>query len=444
MRKRILTACVCAVVLAGAGVQARAQAPAAAAPAFDAKAESDVVDAVSKVLIENYIFPGKAKDAATLIGDNLKAGRYAGLARDAFAKQLTGDLQSVTHDKHMRVRVDGTPPPEMASHGPPPPTTFGFERADRLKGNIGYFKIDGFMGAEALSIAADELIPKLVGTDALIIDMRDNHGGDPSGVSRLVSFFVAPGASVHVNDIIWRKAGTTEYSTETYLTTPTAVSYRKPVYLLTASGTFSGGEEFSYDMQVLKLATLYGETTGGGANPGQPWPVGAGLSIFVPTGRAENPITKTNWEGKGVKPDVATPAADAFSAAYADALKAAQRAPVAATGPDAVTTETLLVPRTRPYPQGEAYIRRQIDGLVKGEQPFDIFSPGLKEELKGPVPPELQAMMKDAGAVQSARFARVDPTGSDEYDVTLAKAEYVWVLAINADGKIVVTFFRPK
>ena len=447
MKTRILRACVCAIVLAvaAAGTQALAQAPAApAAPIFDAAAEGDAVEAAAKVLTENYIFPDKAVTAVALIRDNLKAGRYAGLARDAFAKKLTEDLQSVTHDKHMRVTVDGAPPPDMADKGPPPPSLFGFERAERLKGNIGYVKLNGFMSREAFAIGADALMPKLAATDGLIIDMRDNHGGDPAAVSYLVSFFVAAGSPVHVNDIVWRKSGTQDYSREVFSTSATPVSYRKPVYLLTGPGTFSGGEEFSYDMQVLKLATLYGETTGGGANPGDVRPLGAGLSIFVPTGRAENPVTKTNWEGTGVKPDVATSAKDAFSAVYAAALKAAHQAPVTAATPDAVKAETLLVLRTQPYPQGEDYIRRQVDGLAKGEQPFDIFSPGLKEELKGPVPADLQKMMKEQGPVQSVSFVRVDPMGADEYEVAFAKATFVWTMAINGEGKIVFTFFRPK
>jgi hypothetical protein len=244
--------------------------------------------------------------------------------------------------------------------------------------------------------------------------------------------------------MVWRKSGTDTYNREVFSTSATPVSYRKPVFLLTGPGTFSGGEEFSYDMQVLKLATLIGETTGGGANPGGDRPLGAGLSIFVPTGRAENPVTKTNWEGVGVKPDVATSAKDAFSVAYSAALKAAHRAPVTAAGPDAVTAEPLLVLRTKSYPQGEAYIRRQIDGLVKGEQPFDIFSPGTAEALKGPVPQGLQAMMKEQGPVQNVRFIRVDPIGADEYEVDFAKSAFIWTLAINGDGKVVITFFRPK
>src|SRR5207247_812205 len=144
-----------------------------------------------------------------------------------------------------------------------------------------------------------------------------------------------------------------EYNRETFSTSATAVSYRnKPVYILTSSGTFSGGEEFSYDMQVMKLGTLVGETTGGGANPGDVSPLGSRLSIFMPSGRAENPITKSDWEGVGVKPDVSVPANRAFATAYAAALKATHQKQAAAATPDLVSIERLLVLRTKPYPQG--------------------------------------------------------------------------------------------
>jgi C-terminal processing protease CtpA/Prc len=45
--------------------------------------------------------------------------------------------------------------------------------------------------------------------------------------------------------------------------------------------------------------------------------------IGVPIERPINPVTKTDWEGKGIQPDVKVPAADAFEKAKqlaADAL----------------------------------------------------------------------------------------------------------------------------
>jgi C-terminal processing protease CtpA/Prc len=68
-------------------------------------------------------------------------------------------------------------------------------------------------------------------------------------------------------------------------------------------------------MQVMNLAQMVGETTGGGANPGGTVPLAAGLAMFVPNGRARNPITGTNWEGVGVIPDVAVPSGNALKTA---------------------------------------------------------------------------------------------------------------------------------
>lgn len=96
-----------------------------------------------------------------------------------------------------------------------------------------------------------------------------------------------------------------------------------PLFVLTGNGTFSGAEEFSYNMQTQKRATLVGETTGGGANPGGMMPVNDKLMVFIPTGAAINPITKTNWEGVGVVPEVQVPQAEAMDKALELAAKAA-------------------------------------------------------------------------------------------------------------------------
>jgi C-terminal processing protease CtpA/Prc len=93
------------------------------------------------------------------------------------------------------------------------------------------------------------------------------------------------------------------------------------VYVLVSGYTFSGGEECAYDFQTQKRGTLVGETTGGGANPGDFVALGHGFAAFIPDGRAINPITKTNWEHVGVKPDVTVPAAKAQQTAYAEILR---------------------------------------------------------------------------------------------------------------------------
>ncbi len=89
----------------------------------------------------------------------------------------------------------------------------------------------------------------------------------------------------------------------TYAHVPGKKYLNKPIYILTSSSTFSGAEEIAYDLQVLKRATIIGQVTGGGANPGGVMRINDHFSAFIPFGRAVNPVTKTNWEGIGVKPD---------------------------------------------------------------------------------------------------------------------------------------------
>ena len=84
---------------------------------------------------------------------------------------------------------------------------------------------------------------------------------------------------------------------------------------MTSQTTFSGAEEFTYNLKNLKPATIIGETTGGGAHPVSGHRIGDHFVIGVPYARAINPITKTNWEGTGVQPDVPVPAAEALKKA---------------------------------------------------------------------------------------------------------------------------------
>ena len=124
-------------------------------------------------------------------------------------------------------------------------------------------------------------------------------------------------------------------------------------------------------------------------------------------------------------------------------LVTGQKEITAATADD-VFAERLLTLRKKQYAKGEEYIRRQVAGLINGVQPVELFSRGMAEALKGPVPPDLQAMVKGLGPLQSIRFLRVDPMGTDEYEVTFEKGAYIWVLGVDGNDKILMSFFRPR
>jgi len=97
-----------------------------------------------------------------------------------------------------------------------------------------------------------------------------------------------------------------------------------PLFVITGEGTFSGAEEFSYNMQTQKRATLVGQTSGGGANPGGTRSINEKLFVFIPTGRAENPITKTSWEGVGVIPEIQCAVGESLQQAHTLAQGAAK------------------------------------------------------------------------------------------------------------------------
>ena len=162
--------------------------------------------------------------------------------------------------------------------------------------------------------------------DALIFDLRENHGGDPNMVDFMVSYLFQQPA--HINDLTNRH----DNEIHQYWTLPWVLGPRfadQPVYVLTSHETYSGGEEFTFDLKTQKRATIVGETTGGGAHPVQTLSAGDHFTIGVPFGRSINPVTKGDWEGKGVEPDVKVTAAEALTTAEklaADKL-AAQRRP---------------------------------------------------------------------------------------------------------------------
>jgi hypothetical protein len=274
------------------------------------------VETAARILRERYVFPDIGDQAARAIESALGSGGYEGLNElGAFAQRLTEELRAVAKDKHLRVSAPGTPaaaPPGAAS----PRAEGGVARADILDDNVGYIEVVGFPQPSAFNEPVGRAMAALQKTRALIVDVRRNGGGSPVSVTRLVSYFLPSGERVHVNTFINRNPGTQTFRSQDFWSETTPFSYAgRPVFVLASGRTFSGGEEFAYDMQVMKLAKIVGETTGGGANPGGTVRLAAGLSMFVPGGRAQNPITGTNWEGVGVLPDIAVPSENALKAA---------------------------------------------------------------------------------------------------------------------------------
>ena len=415
-----------------------------------------VIEKAGELLTANYIFPDRAAEAKVKLDAALMAGDYETISTpEAFAEKLTSDLQSVTNDKHLRINPPPPPlPPARAAAAPAPAPQrvyAGFSRVDRLKGNIGYIKLQNFPDpAGPFGQTATQAMADLAGTDALIIDMRDNRGGSFSGVLFLCNFFFDPKKPVHIDGDVTRKSGTNEFDTKEYYTGPTPVSYLgKPVYLLTSKRTFSAGEKFPYDLQAQKRARLIGDVTGGGANGGAGYELPSRFLIGIPNERTVNPITKTNWEGTGVKPDLAVDETLAFQAAMRE-IVASDPAKYAAlktevesqSGEDGFVEASLLKFRDQPLPGGEAAVRNLLDGIASGKPDYTRMSDEIAQIVKDDLD-YFHTQMSKLGEAKSVKFTRVDPSGLDDYELRTATFSERFAIYLGPDGKIVAVSFYP-
>ena len=322
------------VILAlGLAPSSAAQAPKPdSAATVDAATRKQVIDGVVRRIEDGYIFPDKAKQMALAVRRNLGRGEYDRITgATALAERLTRDLRAVSRDLHLEVSyVSGGVRDEVPDAEPTPEErreqaalgrriNWGFERVERLNGNVGYLEIRTFnFDAESVDSTLAAAMSFLANTDALIIDVRRNGGGDPNMVAAVCSYLMPAGTLV--NKFYWRPQNRwDEFRTKKVSGRHYGTS--RPVYVLTSDHTFSGAEEFAYDVQTQKRGEVVGDTTGGGAHPGGFRKVTEQFGVWVPSGRAVNPVTGKNWEGTGVIPDVPAAADDALRMAHLRALR---------------------------------------------------------------------------------------------------------------------------
>jgi Peptidase family S41/N-terminal domain of Peptidase_S41 in eukaryotic IRBP len=298
----------------------------------------EIVETTLGLLRASYVFPDRAEQAATAIEARLAAGEYDDLDEAALTERLTAQLDEICADKHLRVRTmpprsarsrrdrpgPGRPAREHpgapgAPDRPGHPLNYGIFRVERLGGNVGYIDLHAVAPPEEAGPAITAAMELVKGTYALIIDLRQNHGGSPHGVAFWCSYLF-PDADTHLGDIYRADTGeTTQFWSLAYV--PGTRYLDRPVYLLTSHETFSGGEDLCYTLQAQGRAEVIGETTGGGAHPTRTIPISETVAVSVPFARSVNPVTGTNWQGTGVVPDTAAPAAEAYDVAYGRALR---------------------------------------------------------------------------------------------------------------------------
>jgi len=237
-----------------------------------------------------------------------------------FAALLTTQMRDVSHDLHLEVVYNETPPPQTS------PQEFArllntlqkdncsFKKVQILPHNIGYLKLDAFLDPSVCSSTATAAMASLNHANALIFDLRDNRGGTAEMVSLISSYLFDHPAYMFDP----RRVPTPQSWTSSPV--PGSKLANKPVFILTSSTTISAAEQFTFDLKMLKRATIVGETTAGGAHAGAWHRIDDHYGMAIPENRAVNPYSKSDWEATGVQPDIKV----AATAALQTALRQAQ------------------------------------------------------------------------------------------------------------------------
>ena len=290
---------------------------------IDAATRERVIAGAIERLNDTYVFPETAKKMEQALRRRQQRGEYDAVTDgEKLASLLTAHLQEVSKDKHLRVNFSAARyPDDLAAPRPEQVAenrkmteraNCGFEKLELLAANVGYVKFNMFANPAVCGPTAIAAMNFFANVDAIIFDLRDNGGGDPAMIALISTYlFDQP---THLNDIWTRKTGESKQFW-TLPSVPGKLLPSVPAFVLTSSRTFSGAEEFSYNLKNLKRATIVGETTGGGAHPVSGQRIDDRFVIGVPFARAISPITKTNWEGTGVEPDVKVAAVDALTTA---------------------------------------------------------------------------------------------------------------------------------
>jgi len=330
--------------------------------------KKETIEKLSLLIQDFYIYPDVAKKTSEHLYKQYEARHFDKYQHnESLATALTESVQSINKDKHMRIMsnapyiapqntLEAKSVHRMGQINNYRSINHGFKELKMLEGNVAYLDLRMFAPMDRAKEIADAYMKLLSLADAVVIDLTQNGGGNPSMVQYLCSYFFDK--KLHLNSLYYREGDRTEeYWTLEEVGGKKLVDI--PLFIMIGEETFSGAEEFSYNMQTRKRATIIGQTSAGAANPGGTRGINEHLSVFIPTGRAINPITHTSWEGIGVQPEIITKKEETFDQALKEAQKAA---------------DLFRKDKLESYIQLQRKLNQSLENFKKGESENDINS----------------------------------------------------------------------
>lgn len=266
--------------------------------------QDGVLQAAASAVQAQYLDEAEgARIAATLRSWSAQQ-RYADSCSDAaaFSARLNQDLD--VFDGHFHVeRVDAAAGQDdwlMAWRADARSNGAGVREVRVLEGNVGYLRLSTFYPLDLARPKLAAAFTLLADTDGLVLDLRQNGGGDDASADLLV------------RTLLDAKIGAVQQLDQRGRRTPVPLlpaslpAYLKPLVVLIDRRTGSAAEFVAYSLQALGRARIVGTRSGGAAHMfGDPVLLPDGYQISIPDRQPINLRTGGNWERTGVRPDVA-------------------------------------------------------------------------------------------------------------------------------------------
>jgi len=289
--------------------------------AVDAALIESTLDSLAGILERFYVSAQMGKEMADMLRRHKSSGRYAGITNGSkLAEKITGDLRALSKDLHLGIFYGQLPKDDASPRGEPgPETNYGFPEVKVVDGNTGYIRIDEFSHSEKSREAAIKAMAAVADCEALIFDLRSNHGGGPE-LGHLISSYLFDAPTLLGSYYSRLEDGIKDIYTLESLPGK-RFGQKKRVFILTSSNTASGAETFAFCLQDLKRAVVVGERTVGTAHGARYMVVNDRFWMTIPIVRPISPVSKKDWEGTGVTPDIQAPEDRALDVARKEAGK---------------------------------------------------------------------------------------------------------------------------